>query len=661
MGTGRLCPLWSVAALVAFAPLSEAPAEISTDGTVGPRVQLDGPEFAIGADLGTRAGGNLFHSFERFSLGPGERATFSGPDQIGNVISRVTGGERSDIDGTIRSTISGADFYFINPAGIVFGPDASLDVLGSFHVSTADELRFRDGATFSATDPAASSFTVAAPEAFGFLGSSPAAMTVDRSVLEVPSGQALSLVGGDIEIRSSVLTAPAGELTVLALSAGEAQIGDGAMTGSAADVGITASRIEAATQGTTGTIRIAGDRVRIENQTLVSAHADFDPESGGEAGSIAIDAADLIVDGATILATAPFDGGGVVLLRGDRIQVVDHASISVGQGLAPAGLIAIDASDLSIANASVGAGGPGGGGTIAVRAGSARIMNEASVSAGGGPGAVGSFIVISVADLTIDSASIEAGGPGAGGAIRIDADQITIRNGRIDSTSIGFQRGGEIVIFARQRLEMDGGAIGTQGGLASGGGRITIAVGQLLDMRDSSITSSVSGLPPFPSGANAGDITIDPPLIVLDGSRIIAQATEGTGGNINIVVESLIASPDSVISASAGPAGIDGTVVISTPEIDLSGALAVIENAIVDTEALRESCAARRDVGASSFTEAGRGGLPPTPDAVLFSPYVFDSPAPGHESTSPAAESNVATEERRSAIVLALGCDNRDL
>src|SRR5687768_13846027 len=76
-------------------------AEVATDGTLGPRMRLGGPEFDIRADLGTRAGRNLFHSFERFSLASGERATFSGPDEIRNVLSRVTGGEHSDIDGTI--------------------------------------------------------------------------------------------------------------------------------------------------------------------------------------------------------------------------------------------------------------------------------------------------------------------------------------------------------------------------------------------------------------------------------------------------------------------------------------------------------------------------------------------------------------------------------
>ena len=95
-------------------------------------------QFDIQADFGHRAGHNLFHSFERFSLRSSESAVFHGPAAIRNVISRVTGGERSKINGTIRSEIEGADFYFINPAGVLFGPRAFLEVTGSFHASTAN-------------------------------------------------------------------------------------------------------------------------------------------------------------------------------------------------------------------------------------------------------------------------------------------------------------------------------------------------------------------------------------------------------------------------------------------------------------------------------------------------------------------------------------------
>ncbi|MGA8053074.1 MAG: filamentous hemagglutinin N-terminal domain-containing protein, partial [Burkholderiales bacterium] len=155
----------------------------------------------IPAELGRRFGGNLFHSFGDFNINTGERATFTGPSTISNVISRVTGGQVSSINGVLASTIAGADLYIINPAGILFGPNATLDVSGSFHVSSADYLRLGEGGRFDAKEPANSILTSAAPSAFGFLSATPAPISVDRSTLEVPAGKTLSLVGGDIAIR----------------------------------------------------------------------------------------------------------------------------------------------------------------------------------------------------------------------------------------------------------------------------------------------------------------------------------------------------------------------------------------------------------------------------------------------------------------------------
>jgi filamentous hemagglutinin family protein len=173
-------------------------AQIVTDGTVGPKVSLSGGEIKIGADLGTRRGDNLFHSFEKFGIATGQTATFTGPGTIKNVISRVTGGEVSSIDGKLASKVGQADLYFLNPAGIMFGPNATLDVPGSFHVSTAHELRFADGARFSALDKTGSGLTVAPPEAFGFLDRSTGRIAVDQSQLGLQPGKTLSLIGGDL-------------------------------------------------------------------------------------------------------------------------------------------------------------------------------------------------------------------------------------------------------------------------------------------------------------------------------------------------------------------------------------------------------------------------------------------------------------------------------
>src|SRR5262249_3507474 len=145
-------------------------------------------------------GPNLFHSFGKFNLSQGESATFTGPNTITNILGRVTGGSPSSIDGTIRSEIPGANLYLLNPSGVMFGPNASLDTSAAFHVSTAGVIRLADGGAFFANRAMPSVLTVAPPAAFGFLSPAPAKLTVQGSTLEAPAGTALSLVGGDVEV-----------------------------------------------------------------------------------------------------------------------------------------------------------------------------------------------------------------------------------------------------------------------------------------------------------------------------------------------------------------------------------------------------------------------------------------------------------------------------
>jgi filamentous hemagglutinin family protein len=146
---------------------------ITVDGRFsnGP-VPYNSGVYSIGANLGKQAGGNLFHSFGKFGLATGETAAFTSTGStapINNVIGRVTGGSRSDINGNIKSDIARANLFLINPSGIVFGPNATVNVSGAFHASTADYLKMADGAKFQATHPDGSTLSAAPPAAFGFL------------------------------------------------------------------------------------------------------------------------------------------------------------------------------------------------------------------------------------------------------------------------------------------------------------------------------------------------------------------------------------------------------------------------------------------------------------------------------------------------------------
>ena len=196
---------------------------ITSDHTLGTAVTQQGNVYAITGGTRPGNGPNLFHSFDRFSVGTGDIASFRGPQTgITNILSRVTGGQRSDIDGTLRSEIPGAHLYLLNPAGVLFGPNASLDVSGSFHVSTADYLRLADGARFSARLSDTTTLSVAPPVAFGFLGPQPAPLSVDQSILQVPEEQTLSMVGGDVRIVGGQLVAPGGRIQIASVAvAGE--------------------------------------------------------------------------------------------------------------------------------------------------------------------------------------------------------------------------------------------------------------------------------------------------------------------------------------------------------------------------------------------------------------------------------------------------------
>ena len=216
MSKKRLMPAVASLLLV-LAVMTPGHAAVVLDGTLGRSGPLTGPDYQIMQDLGKTVGQNLFHSFSAFSLGLSESAVFSGQAGLQNVISRVTGGEQSLINGYIRSKIPGANLYLINPAGIVFGSAGRLDVKGSFHASTADYLLLGTDGRFDALHPQDSVLTAAAPSAFGFLSQNPAPVSVG-GLLQPADGKMLSLSGGPINLDSAILYSPLGTVALTSVS-----------------------------------------------------------------------------------------------------------------------------------------------------------------------------------------------------------------------------------------------------------------------------------------------------------------------------------------------------------------------------------------------------------------------------------------------------------
>ena len=166
-------------------------AQIISDGTLPTPTKVttqNSLDFII--TNGSQVGNNLFHSFREFSIPTEGSAFFDNALDIQNIISRVTGGSISDIDGFIKTNGS-TNLFLLNPNGIIFGSNASLNINGSFLTTTANSLLFEDGNQFSATaDQTTPLLTVSIPSGLQ-LGNSTQPIYIQESNLQVATGREL--------------------------------------------------------------------------------------------------------------------------------------------------------------------------------------------------------------------------------------------------------------------------------------------------------------------------------------------------------------------------------------------------------------------------------------------------------------------------------------
>ena len=213
--------------------------QVTSDNTTNTTVNRSNNNFNI--LNGIQKGNNLFHSFKEFSIPNGGSATFQNPSTIENIINRVTGGNISNIDGLIKAS-GNANLFLINPAGIVFGENAKLDIGGSFFGSTAESVLFEDGFEFSAVNPQNEPLlTISVPVGLQMgtnsgeiqvNGSGHNLVTQDinigayinlvsSSLLEVKPGKVLALIGGDIMLDGAVMNVKTGRVELSSVREGK--------------------------------------------------------------------------------------------------------------------------------------------------------------------------------------------------------------------------------------------------------------------------------------------------------------------------------------------------------------------------------------------------------------------------------------------------------
>ncbi|MCT7976407.1 CHAT domain-containing protein [Laspinema olomoucense] len=194
-------------------PLLAQGIDPASDGT-GTRITTEGTKFNIQGGQQSADGANLFHSFERFNLEGGQVANFLSNPAIANILGRVTGGDASYINGLIQITGGNSNLYLMNPAGIVFGSNAQLNVSGDFLATTATAIGLGDG-WFKAIGENNWASLVGTPSQFAFGLEQPGSIANFGELILQP-GNHLTLLGGSI-FNTGTLAAPGGSITIAAV------------------------------------------------------------------------------------------------------------------------------------------------------------------------------------------------------------------------------------------------------------------------------------------------------------------------------------------------------------------------------------------------------------------------------------------------------------
>jgi filamentous hemagglutinin family protein len=546
-------------------------AQITSDGSLNTTVIQNGNHFTI--INGSAAGSNLFHSFGQFSLPTGNSTTFDliNSPQISNIFSRVTGGSVSQIDGLIKTINSSnpVNLFLVNPSGIVFGPNASLNISGSFVGTTAESIKFADGFQFHATQSVLSPLlTMSVPVGLQF-GQNSGAIALQRENngipqtplgLQVETGKTLALLGNGINITGGILRTLNGSIELGGVQSGQVNLtpitqgwtfdysqveefnninlsqnaqvlgfgwGNSAIQMQGKDINLQASAVSTLNQGVLSFDQItinADGKLNLENGGRITTHN----TSTGKGGNIVVNAVESI------------SSRGFKLVNPSLATSIFSSSEGAGQ----AGNVTVSTQKLTMADgATIGS-------TTLVNGNSGNVQIHASDSID-----VSGINNVTFLPTTITSSTV---GFGNAGDLTITTGKLTVRDGSLVTSSTGAMgNAGNVKIVASELIEVSG---------TSQNGMLSSDIGSNA-LRLDPVTRAVYQLPEFPSGNAGGVILMTPQLRVMDRADIGVK-NEGTGnaGNFEVYADSIILTNRGTISA-ATQSGNGGNLLLNAQQL----------------------------------------------------------------------------------------------
>lgn len=602
----------------------------------------------IGINAGDRAGDNLFHSFEQFSVLNGSEAFFNNANDIVNIFSRVTGGDISNIDGLLRAN-GDANLFIINPAGIVFGEGARLDIGGSFFASTAESIVFSDDIEFSATDTSSEPLlTINQPLGLN-LGNNPGEIIVrgnglgapqllDRDssnlidtedALRVNSSSTLGLVGGNLNLEGATLKTAGGRIELGSLAGNERvsliPIDKGFSLGyesvkNFSDINLFGSATVDASGLVSGDIQVWGNNILSDNSIITSLTLG-DTLTQEIPGSIQLNANNTInFDNISIIRNSVASGaignsGEITIATGD-LTLNDGSQIDAGTfGEGNGGKIEITADDTITIDGtnrsdfptdivpSTGIGSAvfsdavGNGGEITIATGNLVLNNEGQINVvTSGKGNAGNINITAKDTITINGANslnratgiasiVDVNTVGNGGEITITTDNLTLKNGgQVSASTLGEGDAGDVTVKATESILISG----------------VLIISGLRGVR-----SGLSAQAFFRNG-NGGDINILTDRLTIDdgGSVSVGNLDDlgfipsGTGepGDINIEANSIaLGTEGRIVSTTQATTGDNANINLRV------GNLLLRDNSTISAQALEDADGGNLTIDADSI------------------------------------------------------------